>query len=113
MTPAGRLWLLALAGPAIGFLHLLAIYGLASLGEGPRPLDDGVVRLAMAATSLSGAAADVWLIARARRGALPAVADPADPETSRFWRAMIGLGATLSLATVVYQGLPALMLPLG
>ena len=109
MRPSAQVWLLALAGPTIGFLHLLALYGWASLGDAPQPAGDLAVRLGMAATTTVSALVNAWVISLAWRGRLPVLAREPDAEALRFWRGVIGLGAGLSLITVLYQGLPALM----
>lgn len=111
MRPSAQVWLLALAGPTIGFLHLLALYGWASLGEAPLPAGGPSVRLGMAATTTVAALVNAWVVSLAWRGRLPVLAREPDAEAVRFWRGVIGLGAGISLLTVLYQGLPALVVP--
>ncbi|WP_374470112.1 hypothetical protein [Phenylobacterium sp.] len=113
MNASGKVWALALGGPLIGFGHLLAIYTLASLSDAPQAMDGGAVRLAMAATSTVSALANLWLVTLAWRDRLPPLAREPDVEASRFWRGVVGIGAGVSLVTVLYQGLPALFVPAG
>jgi hypothetical protein len=111
LSPTIAVWLLALAGPTVGFAHLLGVYGLASLEEGPAGVNGLAVRAAIALTTLTATLVDLALLATAWRNRLPRLAKEPDDEAVRFWRATVGIGAGISLITVLWQGLAALIVP--
>lgn len=107
LSPSGQAWLLLLAGPGVGFLHLMVVYGLESASEAPFALGEAASLVAVALATLAAAAVNTAVVLAAWRNRLPRLTrDPHEAEG--FWRMAIGLGALLSLITVVWQGLPAL-----
>lgn len=108
LPPSGKAWLLLLAGPGIGFLHLMGVYGLKSANEAPWALDETATRIALAVGTLAALVVNGAVATAAWRNRLPRLTQ--DPkEAIGFWRVVIGVGALISLVTVIWQGLPALM----
>lgn len=120
-------WVVFLAGPILWFTHFIVVYlaveaGCAG-GPGLRVFEPPVAdRLTLVATAVAGAgclAAAVWGFTRARRSRRDRAADAA-PELSgprehwdrggtlAFAGALLSL---LSLVSVLFIGLPALVLP--
>lgn len=101
-------WLILLGGPLIWAIHFAGVYGIASLADVITRADDVRARAGVLVFTAACAAADaalIWLVWR-RRG--PLLRD-ADAELSRFWRGAAFGGAVLSLVSVIWQGLPAIV----
>ena len=108
LQPSGQIWLLLLAGPGVGFLHLMLVYGLESATEAPLALGEGASRAILLVATLAAAAITTAVALAAWRNRLPRQNLTASAG-SCVRRGAIGVGALLSLVTVLWQGLPALM----
>lgn len=100
-------WLFLLGGLLIWAAHFAGVYAIASVADVVASADVPAARLMAGGLTAACAAADaalLWLCAalartpRARQDAL-----------TGFMVSVAGLGALLSLAAVVWQGLPALI----
>ena len=95
-----RTWLLLLGGMIVWTVHFFVLYGLGSVFESTMP-----ARVGTALITIACLGADVWLlrlcVLTARRN---------DVETVVGWPARLGAPlALLSLVSVAWQGLPALL----
>jgi hypothetical protein len=102
-------WLFLLGGLLIWAAHLAGVYGIASVADLVSEADAPWSRAAIGLLTLVLAAADGAILFWAWRGRGPGVAGEGDAELARFWRAVAGAGAVVSLLGVFWQGLPAIV----
>jgi len=91
-----------LAGLGVWAAHLTGVYAIASIADVVAVAHVGPARWAVGLLTLACVAADLALLASARRRARR----PADG-LGRFTVSTAGLGAGLSLVAVLWQALPA------
>ena len=99
-----RAWGFMLGGLIIWAVHLLGVYGVASLADVVARADAPASRLGVGALTLACGAGDIVLLVTAWRRARVAAGDLAP-----FAASLAGLGAGLSLIAVIWQGLPAIL----
>lgn len=97
-----RTWLFIFGGLLVWAAHFFGVYGLASLADVIENADIAWSRWATAGWTLLCAAADGALLRAATRRT-------ACDELQRFTRSVAVGGALISLAAVLWQGLPALV----
>lgn len=97
-----RAWAFMLAGLLVWAAHLTGVYAIASVADVVAAPNVGPARWAVGLLTAACAAADLGLLAAARRRA-----NQAADGLGRFTTSTAGLGAGLSLVAVLWQGLPA------
>lgn len=100
-------WTLLLWGPSLWFLHFGLVYGIASLALTYRPAAGVPSRVAIAAATAAMLA--LVLVGWLRAGRY----SPGDPgsDLHRFWRSATALLCLISAIAIVYQALPAVLVP--
>ncbi len=101
-------WIFLLGGLLVWGLHFGAVYGLASIGAVAGDAEGPWVRLGIAAVTLLGLVADAACLSVALVGWRPAM-PPGEADVVSLWRTVGGVGAAVSFAAVMWQGLPALL----
>ena len=99
-----RRWLFMLAGLIVWAVHFMGVYAIASVADVVAEADATPALWAVGGLTLACAAADGLILAAAARR--PA---KCEDDLTPFVRSIAGLGGGLSLAAVLWQGLPALI----
>ncbi len=103
-------WLLLTGGWIVWAAHFLAVYAAGSIFDLMGGAEQAASRLTIGAVTLLAVLANLWLILLVGQPAGPGVGDEDDPGLRRLWRTVAGGSAALSIAAVLWQGLPAALL---
>jgi hypothetical protein len=103
-------WLLLTGGWIVWAAHFLAVYAAGSVFDLMGGAEQAASRLTIGAVTLFAVGVNIWLILLVGRPGGPGVSDEDDPGLRRLWRTVAGGGAALSIAAVLWQGLPAALL---
>lgn len=97
-------WAWMTGGLMVWFIHLMGVYGIASLADVVSRADDFAWRMAgLAFSAVCGLAALAITVAALRR-----VRRPADP-SARFGDQLAMLGGGVAVVAIVWQALPTLI----
>ncbi len=100
-------WLYLFAGPLVWLAHFSAVYGAASVADVIGRSDQPAALWAVLILTAIGLIANALIVAWAARG--PAFLSSMDTQLAAFWRAVGAGGALLSVISILWQSLPALL----